>query len=127
MKILNLDKNQVMLRLSKDEFGVLRGCSSHVLQNFAMPSDYNITESTGLSRQAAELIATNLRESYRAATETHISYAFSRDEILFLIKTIEDTVKKIGSEFYSLIGRTTDEAMATRNALQDVALRMAGL
>lgn len=118
IKYINNTPEAITLQLSRDEFGILRGCAIHVLQDFAMGKNYNVEVATGWKKEKAQQFADALKTAYSSVQGTTITYSFNKKEIIYLIHIINDAVKFISWEFQSLIGRTLQEASQLAAKLQ---------
>ena len=110
MNILELTSDTASLQFSRDEFGILRGCAIHVLEEFAMGKGYDLTAETGWELEHAITFKEKIRLTADTSTDSIIIYKLQNAEILYLIRIIADAIKYIDWEFQTLTGYTLDEA-----------------
>ncbi len=118
MKIINVNNGKVIFLFSKKEFGILHAVSSHVLYEFAMGENYDLTASTKWTKNEAAAFAENLRKHYDAINDDKIEYTFSNKELRFIITIIKDSVRDIDWEFPILTGYTVTEALELKDNIQ---------
>lgn len=117
MKIIDMDNGKITFLFSKEEFGILSTVSNHVLYEFAMGENYDITASTQWKKDEATAFAENLRKHYKNISDKS-EYTFSNKELRFIIAVIKDTVRDIDWEFPILTGYTIAETLELKNNIQ---------
>ncbi len=120
MEVINIGNKEITLLLPKEELGILRAVSVHVLYEFAMTSNYDIFASTGWKKTEAEAFSEKLQKHYEMMEKNKTEYIFSRRELTFMVKIIEDAVREIDWEFQTLTGYTIKEALALKNSLKTI-------
>jgi len=110
MELIEKNDNKLSVQFSKTEFSILSACANHVLYKFAMGAEYNITEATGWKMNEAKKLAETLRKKENEIDESGILYNCKEKEFHYLIKTINDATKIIGSEFHNLTGYEIGDA-----------------
>ncbi len=118
MKIINVNNGKITFLFSKKEFGILYAVSNHVLYEFAMGENYDITASTKWTKSEATAFAKNLRNHYDEISDDKTVYNFSNKELGFIITVIKDTVRDIDWEFQILTGYTVAEALELKDNIQ---------
>ncbi len=124
MNILEQAGGTKTLQFSHDEFGILRGCAIHILQEFAMGKEYNLVAETGWKLEKAKIFAEKIQLTADTSTDSTIIYKLQNTEILYLIKIIDDSTKHIDWEFQILTGYTLEEARKLLDDMKNILLQM---
>ena len=114
MHLADKQNDQINLRLTRDEAGILRAVMLNLLQPVAMGPEYDLTKSTGESLRFAQELFNKIRNAYDASEEV---YRFSSRELTFLRKALEDAPHYIGKEFQTLTGYIPREAQELQAVL----------